>query len=110
MTDQHSVPEVAEELPSGSPRALRSTIIRLVLVGGYLYVVFGILLPRVVDYGEMLEAFRNVPAQWLLVVFLVGVFGWVAGGLALQAPMPGLSLRRAVLAYLSLAAIGSTMT
>jgi uncharacterized membrane protein YbhN (UPF0104 family) len=110
MTDQHSVPEVAEELPSGSPRALRSTIIRLVLVGAYLWVVFGILLPRVVDYGDMIEAFRNVPPQWLLVVFLVGVFGWVAEGLALQAPMPGLSLRRAIMAYLSLAAIGSTMT
>ena len=110
MTDEASVPEVADELPSGSENALRSTIIRLVLVGAYLWVVFGILLPRVVDYGEMLEAFKNVPPQWLFVVFVVGVFGWVAGGLALQAPMPGLTLRRAVMAYLSLAAIGSTMT
>ena len=110
MTEPDGVPEVADQLPESSPAALRSTVIRLVLVGAYLWVVFGILLPRVVDYGEMLEAFRNVPAQWLLVVFLVGVFGWVAGGLALQAPMPGLSLRRSVLAYLSLAAIGSTMT
>jgi uncharacterized membrane protein YbhN (UPF0104 family) len=110
MTDRDSVPEVADQLPESSPAALRSTILRLVLVGGYLYVVFGVLLPRVVDYGEMLDAFRNVPAQWLLVVFLVGVFGWIAEGLALQAPMPGLSLRRSVLAYLSLAAIGSTMT
>jgi uncharacterized membrane protein YbhN (UPF0104 family) len=104
------VPEIEDELPSGSKSALRSTILRLVLIGAYLWVVFGILLPRVVDYGEMIEAFRNVPAQWLLVVILVGVFGWVAGGLALQAPMPGLSLRRSVMAYLSLAAIGSTMT
>src|SRR4249920_3349004 len=110
MTESDGVPEIADQLPDSSPAALRSTIIRLVLVGGYLWVVFGILLPRVVDYGEMIEAFRNVPAQWLLVVFLVGVFGWVAEGFALQAPMPGLSLRRSILAYLSLAAIGSTMT
>src|SRR4051812_18019053 len=110
MTDAESVPEVADQLPSGSSEARRSVALRLLVVGGYLFVVFGILLPRVVDYGEMLDAFRAVPAQWLLVVFLVGLFGWVAEALALQAPMPGLSLRRAVTAYLSLAAIGSTMT
>ena len=110
MTDAASVPEVASELPSGSSDARRSVLLRLLVVGGDLFVVFGILLPRVVDYSDMVEAFRNVPAQWLLVIFLVGVFGWVAEGLALQAPMPGLSLRRAVMAYLSLAAIGSTMT
>ena len=96
MTIPTASPRSPTSSPKSSPSALRSTIIRLVLVGAYLWVVFGILLPRVVDYGEMLEAFRNVPAQWLLVVFLVGVFGWVAGGLALQAPMPGLSLRRSV--------------
>lgn len=110
MTTEPSVPEVADQLPSGSESTLRSTIIRLVLVGAYLWVVFGILLPRVVDYGEMVEAFKNVPPQWLLVVFLAGVFGWIAGGLALQAPMPGLTFRRSVIAYLSLFAIGSTMT
>jgi uncharacterized membrane protein YbhN (UPF0104 family) len=85
-------------------------LLRLLVVGGYLFVVFAILLPRVVDYGDMVEAFRDVPAQWLLVVFLVGMVGWVAESLALQAPMPGLTLRRAIVAYLSLTAIGSTMT
>jgi len=110
MTDAESVPEVADQLPSGSSEARRSVALRLLVVGGYLFVVFGILLPRVVDYGEMLDAFRNVPPQWLLVVFLVGLLGWVAEALALQAPMPGLTLRRAITAYLSLTAIGSTMT
>jgi uncharacterized protein (TIRG00374 family) len=104
------VPEIAGELPATSASALRSTILRLVLVGAYLFVVFGILLPRVVDYGDVIVAFRNVPPAWLLIVLLVGIFGWVAEALALQAPMPGLSLRRAILAYLALAAIGSTMT
>ena len=33
MTDDVSVPEVADQLPSGSKAALRSTIIRLALVG-----------------------------------------------------------------------------
>jgi len=110
MTDAQSVPEVSDQLPSGSSDARRSVLIRLLVVGGYLFVVFGILLPRVVDYGDMVAAFRDVPAPWLLVIVLVGMFSWVAEGLALQAPMPGLSLRRSIIAYLSLAAIGSTMT
>ena len=110
MTDAASVPEVEDQLPSGSSEARRSVLLRLLVVGGYLFVVFGILLPRVVDYGDMVQAFRDVPAEWLLVIVLVGMFSWVAEGLALQAPMPGLSLRRSILAYLSLAAIGSTMT
>jgi uncharacterized membrane protein YbhN (UPF0104 family) len=110
MTEAEGVPEVADQLPSSSSEARRSVLLRLLVVGAYLFVVFGILLPRVVDYGDMVQAFRDVPAQWLVVIFLVGVFGWVAEGLALQAPMPGLGLRRAVMAYLSLAAIGSTMT
>jgi uncharacterized membrane protein YbhN (UPF0104 family) len=110
MTAAESVPEVADQLPSGSSEARRSVLLRLLVIGGYLFVVFGILLPRVVDYGDMVAAFRDVPAQWLLVVFAVGVLDWVVEGWALQAPMPGLSLRRSVVAYLSLAAIGSTMT
>jgi putative heme transporter len=110
MTDAQSVPEVSDQLPSGSSDARRSVLIRLLVVGGYLFVVFGILLPRVVDYGDMVDAFRDVPIQWLLVIILVGMFSWVAEGLALQAPMPGLSVRRSIMAYLSLAAIGSTMT
>jgi putative heme transporter len=110
MTDAQDVPEIADQLPASSSEARRSVLLRLLVVGGYLFVVFGILLPRVVDYGDMVQAFRDVPTQWLVVIFVVGVFGWVAEGLALQAPMPGLSLRRSVMAYLSLAAIGSTMT
>ncbi len=110
MTAGDAVAEVADQLPSGSSEARRSVLLRLLVVGGYLFVVFGILLPRVVDYGDMVEAFRDVPAEWLLLIVLVGMFSWVAEGLALQAPMPGLSLRRSVMAYLSLAAIGSTMT
>ena len=62
------------EQPEASSRedrahARRKSVIRFVLVGTYLFVVFGILLPRIVDYSAVLDAFRAAPPEWLLVVF-----------------------------------------
>jgi uncharacterized membrane protein YbhN (UPF0104 family) len=107
MTD--AAPEVRDQLPAHSPDARRKAILQTVGLVAYLFVVFGILLPAVVDYGEVVEAFAATPPQWLVVVALIGVVGWFAEGLALWVLMPGLSVVRSVSAYLIMAAIGSTM-
>jgi uncharacterized protein (TIRG00374 family) len=90
-------------------RTRRQTLIRTVLVVAYLYVVFGILLPRVVDYRAVLDAFRDTPAQWLVVVFAVGIATWIAEGLAINAVLPELGVTRAVVTWLSMTAVGSTV-
>jgi uncharacterized protein (TIRG00374 family) len=72
-------------------------------------VVFGILLPNVVDYSEMLDAFQAAPTEWLLVTVAVGVLVWVTQGLALKAVMPGLGVLRSVAAYLAMTAVGNTI-
>jgi uncharacterized membrane protein YbhN (UPF0104 family) len=79
------------------------------LVGAYLFVVFGILLPSVIDYGAVLDAIQAAPAQWLLVVLAAGVVGWMAEGLAMGAFLAGLGLRRGTSLFLSTAAIGSSI-
>jgi uncharacterized membrane protein YbhN (UPF0104 family) len=95
--------------PAARAAARRTAIIRAVLVGGYLFVVFGILLPRVVDYRDVIAAFRAVPPEWLLVVVAIGVASWVAEGLSLNALLPVLGVFRSTVAWLSMAAVGSTV-
>jgi putative heme transporter len=90
-------------------RSRTQAAIRAVLVIAYLVVVFGILLPAVVDYGEVLAAFQAAPPEWLLVVALIGVGCWVLEGLAIKALMPGLSTLRSVTAFLAMAAVGNTV-
>jgi len=107
MTD--AAPEVRDQLPASSPDARRKAILQTVGLVAYLAVVFGILLPAVVDYGEVVAAFAATPPAWLLVVGLIGVLGWFAEGLALKVLIPGLGLVRSSSAYLVMAAVGSTM-
>ncbi len=107
MTDV--APEIRDQLPTHDPDARRRAILQTVGLGAYLFVVFGILLPAVVDYQEVVAAFLAAPPQWLLVVGLIGVVGWFAEGLALKVLMPSMSVLRSTAAYLIMAAVGSTM-
>ena len=107
MTD--AAPEVHDQLPTTNPDARRKAILQTVGLVTYLVVVFGILLPAVVDYGEVVAAFAAAPPEWLVVVALIGIAGWFAEGLALKVLIPGLGLLRSVSAYLIMAAVGSTM-
>jgi uncharacterized protein (TIRG00374 family) len=117
LTDEDLLTKTAAFPPEQRPasttderrRTRRQTLIRTVLVGAYLYVVFGILLPRVVDYSAVLDAFRATPPQWLVVVFAIGIATWVAEGLAINAVLPELGVRRAVVTWLSMTAVGSTV-
>jgi uncharacterized membrane protein YbhN (UPF0104 family) len=95
--------------PEERSRARRNAIIRTLLVGGYLFVVFGILLPRIVDYGAVIDAFRAVPAEALAIVVLVGIASWISEGAAINALLPQLGLWRSTVTWLSMTAVGSTI-
>jgi uncharacterized membrane protein YbhN (UPF0104 family) len=99
-----SVTATTEEI-----RGRGQAAIRALLVVAYLVVVFGILLPAVIDYGDMLDAFRSAPPAGLALVSVIGVGCWVLEGLAIKALMPGLSTVRAVTAFLAMAAVGNTV-
>ena len=111
MTQAAAFPPEEPEAPSKEDRAhaRRNGILRVVLVGAYLYVVFGILLPRIVDYGAVLDAFRAAPPEWLAVVFVVGIAAWFTEGMALNAVLPELGIIRGTVTFLSMAAVGSTV-
>jgi uncharacterized membrane protein YbhN (UPF0104 family) len=103
-------PPIADDLPHRSSRARSKSILGLAGLALYMWLIFGVLLPSVVDYQAMLEAFRGVPARWLLVVVAVGVLGWYAEGWALKVNFPGLGSFRSTGAFLVQAAVGSTLT
>jgi len=111
MTAAAAYPPEQPESSSKEDRAhaRRNSILRAVLVGAYLYVVFGILLPRIVDYGAVLDAFRAAPPEWLAVVFVVGIAAWFTEGMALNAVLPELGIIRGTVTFLSMAAVGSTV-
>jgi len=109
VSEREAAPEIRDDLPSRSPDARRRALLQAIALVAYLYVVFGILLPRVIDYQAVLDAFLEAAPSWLLVVVLIGVLGWVAEAFALEVLMPSLGLRRGVIAYLSMTAVGNTM-
>ena len=58
MTDEQLTDTVVAgpdgSTPEDRAKARRNAIIRTLLVGGYLFVVFGILLPRIVSYSDVI--------------------------------------------------------
>jgi uncharacterized protein (TIRG00374 family) len=113
VTDEQLTDTVVAGPDASSPedrsRARRNAIIRTVLVGGYLFVVFGILLPRIVDYSDVIDAFRAAPPEALAIVALIGIASWFSEGLAINAILPQLGLWRATVTWLSMTAVGSTI-
>jgi len=95
--------------PEDRAKARRNAIIRTLLVGGYLFVVFGILLPRIVSYSDVIDAFRAAPPEALLVVALIGIASWISEGMAINAILPMLGIWRATVTWLSMTAVGSTI-
>jgi putative heme transporter len=95
--------------PEDRAKARRNAIIRTLLVGGYLFVVFGILLPRIVSYSDVIDAFRAAPPEALLIVALIGVLSWISEGMAINAILPVLGIWRATVTWLSMTAVGSTI-
>jgi uncharacterized membrane protein YbhN (UPF0104 family) len=97
--------------PSASAAApgRRAAILRLGVLVGILLLVFGVVLPRVVDYEDVVSAFRALtPAQLGLMIGLAAI-GYVTSGLLFVAVLPGLSVLRGAASYLMLSGLGSSV-
>ncbi|HEU0242429.1 MAG TPA: lysylphosphatidylglycerol synthase domain-containing protein [Candidatus Limnocylindrales bacterium] len=113
MTDEQLTDTVVagpeRSTPEDRARARRNAVIRTLLVGGYLFVVFGVLLPRIVDYREVIAAFQAAPPQALAIVVLIGIATWISEGGAINALLPQLGIWRSTVTWLSMTAVGSTI-
>src|SRR5262245_29149084 len=77
-----SAPESPE--PSGlsntSTPSRRDAILRIGIVVGVLVVVFGIILPRFIDYQDVIATLQGLTIQDFVVVGVFGVIAWVLTG------------------------------
>jgi putative heme transporter len=111
-TGENSIEGVAEVPTTGPAQAVPSrhtAILRSAVVVGILVVVFGVILPRFVDYEEVLDAFRALTfLQVVQMTALVSV-AWVIAGVPFVVLIEGLSLARGTASYLILSGIGASI-
>lgn len=95
--------------PAEHPIDRRTALRRGLVVGAIFLVLFGIVLPRFVDYGEVVEALKSLSPLELGLLLALGAIGWLVEGVAYALPLPGLPVPRAVATYLGSTAISNTI-
>jgi uncharacterized membrane protein YbhN (UPF0104 family) len=94
---------------SAAPPSRRSALVRSGLIVGVLVVVFGIILPRYVDYSDVVAAFQELTLGQFLVMTALGAVAWIVSGLIFSALIDGLSWLRGTMSWLILAGIGASV-
>jgi uncharacterized membrane protein YbhN (UPF0104 family) len=95
---------VGGEMPSR-----RTAILRAGVIVGVLVVVFGIILPKVVDYSEVRDALAALTFTQIVQITILGVICWFACGVLFVVVIPGLSWLRGTEAYLILSGMGPSL-
>lgn len=95
--------------PAVEQPSRRAAVLRTGLVVGILVLVFGIILPRFIDYGDVLAAFQALTLPQLLLMTAVVVVAWLVSGSMLSVLTDGLSVLRGTQGYLILAGIGASV-
>ena len=79
----------------------RKRITRIVIVIAVLVVLFGLVLPQIIDYELVWEAITELSLEQLLVLSALGVLRVPTEALIYRAMLPGLGIARGSAAYLS---------
>jgi putative heme transporter len=101
--------EPSDDESVARPPSRRAAIVRTALVVGMLAIVFGVIVPRFVDYADVIAAFQALTLPQLLLMLVLAAGAWLVSGLLFTALVPGLSPRRGTEGYLILAGIGSSV-
>jgi len=108
VDDAHETP-AAGSLTETRPPSRRDAILRVGIVVGVLFVVFGLIMPRFVDYQSVLDALQGLTLTDVLVVGLFGLIAWVLTGGIFASLIPGLGWLRGLQSYLILTGIGASI-
>lgn len=92
-----------------SPPSRRTTIVRSIVVVGFMVFVFGILLPQFVDYREVLATLEALTPPQLLLVLLLGLVAWILSSSVQAALLPGLGLVHSTESFLAGQAVSNTI-
>ena len=83
-----------------APPSRRMTILKGVIVVGFMVFVFGVLLPRYVDYAEVVASLQALSLQQFAIVTALGFVAWVLSSSVQAALLPGLGLRHSTISWL----------
>jgi uncharacterized protein (TIRG00374 family) len=104
-----AAPDPARAAAPAAPPSTRGTLVRSAFIVGILALVFGVILPQTIDYGEVLAAFQELSPGQLVVITALGAAAWLVSGLLLAALIEGLSALRGVMSWIILSGIGSSI-
>ncbi len=96
-------------MPETKPPSRRDALLRIGIVAGVLAIVFGIIMPRFVDYQEVIESLQGLTLEEFLVDAVFGLLAWTLTGAIFAALIPGLGLLRGIQSYLILTGIGASI-
>ncbi len=112
MSEETSV-DMSEAAPASvsetKPPSRRDALIRIGIVLTVLFVIFVIIMPRFVDYADVLESLQEVTWQAFLFVSIFGLIAWVLTGGVFAVLIPGLGWLRGLQSYLILTGIGASI-
>ena len=91
------------------PPSRRAAIMRTSIVVGVLAIVFLVILPRYIDYQDVIRAFQGLSLSDVLLVAVFGVIAWFATGAVFAALIPGLGWLRGTQAWIILAGVGASI-
>jgi putative heme transporter len=101
VSGQNALTAVTETPSASAPRPLWKRWLQVALVVAALAVVFGWVLPRLIDYEQVWDALTELDVWEALVLLGLGLARVVSETLMYRAFLPGLTLRRGTEAYLS---------
>ncbi len=112
--DSGSAVQPAAELFTAPPapfdaRKRRATIIQSLISLALILIIFGWLLPKVIDYQEVAAALGTLAAWQFGVLLLAGIIEFIPSGWLYALVTPGLSLRQGVTAWVASTGVGSTV-
>jgi len=96
-------------IPEAGAPSRRDAVLRILIVLGVLFVVFGLILPRFVDYQAVAESLAGLTIGQVLVVTAFGIVAWAVTGGVFATLIPGLGWPRGLEAYLILTGIGASI-
>jgi uncharacterized membrane protein YbhN (UPF0104 family) len=101
------VDDAAPAVPA--PRKRSSGALRTLLSLGVLAVVFLVLLPNIIDYGDVWDAITSLGGYELVILLLVTMLKWAFEGWIYAAVLPSLGVGRGTIAYLASTAAVNTV-
>src|SRR5262245_30459613 len=104
-----AVPEGTLEAPPPEMPDRRTAILRSSVLLFILFLVFVVILPRFVDYQEVIESLSALTWQQILIITLLGIFAWFACGQLFTVLIRGMTPIRGMTAYLILSGMGPSL-